>query len=134
MSKRRKKKGAERLEAQARAHAILYGPEWHEVSDYRQQAMKLIEKHGIRPDEERIGSEELKIVGKRLEEFREGKRKLWGELPVDKVLELLSQGRTVDPGDDIGSKTLRMLEKLGYVKDGELTGKGRDLKKRMKGR
>jgi len=134
MSKRRKKKGAEKLEAQARAHAIVYGPDWHEVSDYRQQAMKLIEKHGIRPDEKRVDAEELKIIGKRLEEFGKGKRRLWGELPVDKVLELLSQGKTVDPGDVIGAKTLRMLEKLGYVKDGKPTWKGRDLRKRIKSR
>lgn len=40
MSKRRKKKGAERLEAQARAHAILYGLDWHEVSDYKMMPKK----------------------------------------------------------------------------------------------
>ncbi len=132
MSKTKKKKSAEKLEARARAHEALYGSDWHEVTEYRRQALKIVERYGIKSDEEKIDAEELKIFEKRLEEFREGRRRMQRELPFYKVLRLLSEGDVVNPNDKIEVKNLRMLEMLGYIKDGKLTWKGRDMMKRIK--
>ncbi len=132
MSKRKKKKSAEKLEAQARAHEALYGSDWHEVTEYRRQVLKIVERYSIKSDKERIDGEELKIFKKRLEEFREGRRRMQRELPFYKVLRLLSEGGVVNPNDEVEVKNLYMLEMLGYIEDGKLTWKGRDLMKRIK--
>ncbi len=132
MSKRKKKKGAEKLEDQARAHEALYGSDWHEVTEYRRQALEIVERYGIKSDDERIDAEELKIFKKRLEEFREGRRRMQRELPFYKVLRLLGEGDAVNPNDEVEVKNLRMLEMLGYIEDGKLTWKGRDMMKRIK--
>lgn len=132
MSKRKKKKSAEKLEAQARAHEALYGSDWREVTEYRKQALKIVERYGIKSDDKRIDEEELKIFKKRLQEFREGRRRVQRELPFYKVLRLLSEGGAVNPDDEIEVKNLRMLEMLGYIRDGKLTWKGRDMMKRIK--
>ena len=79
-----------------------------------------------------IDEEELKIFKKRLQEFREGRRRMQRELPFYKVLRLLSEGGVVNPNDEVDVKNLQMLEMLGYIKDGKLTWKGRDMMKRMK--
>ncbi len=131
MSKTKKKKSAEKLEAQARAHEALYGSDWHEVTEYRRQALKIVERYGIKSDKERIDAEELKIFKKRLEEFREGRRRMQRELPFYKVLRLLSEGGVVNPNDEVEVKNLQMLEMLGYIEDGKLTWKGRDMMKRI---
>jgi hypothetical protein len=132
MSKRKKKKSAEKLEAQARAHEALYGSDWHEVTEYRRQVLKIVERYGVKSDKERIDAEELKIFKKRLEEFREGRRRMQRELPFYKVLRSLSEGGVVNPSNEVEVKNLQMLEMLGYIKDGKLTWKGRDLMKRIK--
>ncbi len=132
MSKTKKKKSAEKLEAQARAHEALYGSDWHEVTEYRRQALEIVERYGIKSDKERIDAEELKIFKKRLEEFMEGRRRMQRELPFYKVLRSLSQGGVVNPNDEVEVKNLQMLEMLGYIKDGKLTWKGRDMMKRIK--
>ncbi|UCF07958.1 MAG: hypothetical protein JSW28_10015 [Thermoplasmata archaeon] len=132
MPKRRKKKSADKLEAQARAHEALYGSDWREVTEYRKQALEIIERYGIRSDDERIDAEELRIFKKRLDEFREGRRRMHGELPFYKVLRLLAKGGAVNPDDEIEAKNLRMLGMLGYIKDGKLTWKGRDMMKRIR--
>ncbi len=132
MSKRKKKKSAEKLEAQARAHEALYGSDWQEVTEYRKQALRIVERYGIKSYGERIDAEELKIFKKRLDEFREGRRRMQKELPFYKVLRLLSEGGAVNPNDEIEVKNYQMLEMLGYIKEGKLTWKGRDIMKRIK--
>jgi len=132
MSKKRKKKGAEGLMAQARAHEALYGTEWEEVSEYNMQARQIIEKYRVRPDNRRIGNEELRIFKRRLEEFRDGKRRMHGELTAYNVLRSIAEGGPAVTGDGAEAKNLRLLEAAGYVKDGKLTWKGRDLLKKMR--
>jgi hypothetical protein len=127
MSKKSKKKGAESLQSQARMHEALYGPDWGEVGEYRGQALGIIERYAISIDEKKIDSEGAKLFKKRLEEFGTGKRKMVGELPFAKVLRVLKAGGTIDKKDAVLSQNLALLEGLGYVKDGKLTGKGRQL-------
>ena len=129
MSKRKKKKGAEKLEAQARAHEALYGTDWREVTEYRRQALEIIEKHRIKPDDKKIAGGEIKIFKRRLKEFEDGKRKLQEELPFYKILKLASNGESINPDDKVEVKNLQLLEISGYVKDGKLTGRGRNLLK-----
>lgn len=133
MSKRKKKKkSAEKLEAQARAHEALYGRDWKEVMEYRRQALEIVERYGIKPDDKRISNDEIKIFERRLKEFEEGKRRMRGELPFYKVLRLVNKGEFITPDNEIEVKNLQMLEILGYVKDGKLTGKGRDMLKKLR--
>ena len=66
MSKRKKRKSAEKLEAQARAHEALYGSDWKEVTEYGRQALEIIEKYAIKTNDKRIDAEEVKIFKKRL--------------------------------------------------------------------
>lgn len=127
MSKRGKKKGAEKLEAQARAHEALYGTDWSEVTEYRRQALEIIERHHVRLDDKKIADDEIKIFEKRLKEFEDGKRKMRGELPVYKILGSVKNGESINSEDKVEVKNLRLLEILGYVKDGKLTGRGRKL-------
>lgn len=133
MSKRKKKrKGAEKLEAQARAHEALYGTDWREVMEYRRQALEIAERHGIKMNDERIIEHEIKIFEKRLKEFEEGKRIMQGEMPFYKVLRLLDRGEAINHDNETEVKNLQMLEILGYAKDGELTGKGRDMMRKLR--
>ncbi len=132
MSKRKKRKSAEKLEAQARAHEALYGTDWKEVMEYRGQALEIVERYSIKPNDKRISNNEINIFKKRLKEFEEGKRIMQGELSFYRVLRLLSEGESVDLGNEIEAKNLGMLEMLGYIKDGKLTWKGRDLMKIIK--
>jgi hypothetical protein len=129
MSKRKKKKGAEKLEAQARAHEALYGTDWKEVTEYRRQALEIIEKHRIKPDDGKIADDEIKIFEKRLKEFEDGKRKMLGELPFYRILRLVSKGESINSDNRIEAKNLQLLEVSGYVKDGKLTARGRNLLK-----
>lgn len=131
MSKRREKESVERLEAQARAHEALYGTDWKEVMEHRRQALEIMEKYNIRPNEKKIVDSDIKIFKRRLKEFEEGKRKMRGELAFFKVLRLVSKGGSVDSDKKIETGNLQRLEILGYVKDGKLTGKGRNLLKRL---
>ena len=129
MSKRKKKKSAEKLEAQARAHEALYGTDWKEVMEYRRQALEIVEKYDAKQNDKRISDEEIKIFKRRLKEFEDGERRMRGELPFYKVLRLVSEGETINPGNRIEVKNIQILEILGYIKDGKLTGKGRNLLK-----
>ena len=74
MSKKKKKKSATSLEAQARAHEILYGKDWYEVGVYRGQAQGIIKKMKVNLDEEEIAGKEKNILRKRLKAYEEGKR------------------------------------------------------------
>lgn len=129
MSKRKKKRGAEKLEAQARAHEALYGTDWNEVMEYRRQALEIVKKYDVKPNDKRISDEEIKVFKRRLKEFEEGERRMRGELPFYKVLRLVSEGKTINPDNKIEVKNMQMLEILGYIKDGKLTSKGRNLLK-----
>ena len=129
MSKRKKKRSAEKLEAQARAHEALYGTDWKEVMEYRRQALEIVEKYDAKPNDKRISDEEIKIFKRRLKEFEDGERRMRGELPFYKVLRLVSEGETINPGNRIEVKNIQILEILWYIKDGKLTGKGRNLLK-----
>lgn len=131
MSKKRKKKGAESLEAQSRVHEALYGEGSREVMEYRRQALEIIEKYGLSPDNDKISDEELKIFKKRLKEFEEGKRRMKNELIFYRVLKLISAGEQIDPDNMNEFRNQQLLEKAGYIKNGKLTGKGKDLLKML---
>ena len=110
----------------------MYGSDWKEVTEYRRQAREIIDKYDLRPNDKRVDAEELKVFKKRLKDFEEGKRRMRGELPFTRVLRLLREGGAVNPTDETEVKNLQMLEMLGYIKDGKLTWKGRDMMKRIK--
>jgi len=131
MSKRKKKKSAEKLEAQARVHEALYGTDWKEVMEYRKQALEIVERYDIKPNGKKITNGEIKIFERRLKEFEEGKRRMRGELPFYKVLRLIGEGGSINSDNKIEVKNLQMLEILGYIKDGKPTGKGRKLLRRL---
>ena len=131
MSKKGKKKSAESLEAQARAHEALYGSDSREVDEYRMQAMRISEKHGINLNGEKIDAKELKILNKRLDEFTEGKRKMEGELTFFKVLKSVEMGEAINLSNEDEERSYHMLELLGYIKDEKLSGKGREFLKKM---
>lgn len=131
MSKKGKKKGAVRLEAQARMHEALYGGDWKEVAEYRRQALAVAGKHGLRLDNGKVKAETIKLFARRLEEFAAGKRKLKGEPPFLKVLWTVRDGELPDYGSEDEMRSLRMLEALGHIRDGTLTGKGRELLRAM---
>ena len=131
MSKKRKKKGAEKLEAQSKAHEALYGNGAREVMEYRRQASDIVEKYRISPDDNKIADDELKIFNKRLKEFEEGKRKMKNELVFYKVLRSIGEGKQIDPDDKNERRNHQLLEKAGYIKNRKLTGKGKDLLKKL---
>jgi len=126
MSKKGKKKGAESLEAQARMHETLYGTDYDEATEYRRQALEMVKKHDVKPDEGTIADEELRLFERRLDEFKDGKRRMEGELAFYSVLRQVHQGGTIDP-NRTEAKNLHLLKLLGYVKNDKLTGKGREL-------
>lgn len=127
MSKKGKKKGAKRLEAQARMHEALYGGDWKEVGEYRRQALAVAGKHGLRLDNGKVTAEAVKLLSRRLEEFAAGKRKLKGEPPFLKVLRTARDCELPDYGNEDEMRSLRMLEALGHIRNGALSGKGREL-------
>jgi len=127
MSRKGKKKGAAKLEAQARAHEALYGSGWKEVTEYRKQALEIVRRHGVRLDNGEISSTALKLFAKRLDEYGRGKRRMEEELPFFRVLKCIAAGDIVDFGNEEEVRNLRMLENLGYIRTGKLTGKGREL-------
>lgn len=127
MSKRRKKKGAEKLEAQARAHEALYGVDWREVTEYRRQALEIVDRYDIKPNDKETTDVEIKLFKRRLKDFEDGKRRMYEELPFYKVLNSINKGIAINRDDKIEVKNLQLLEILGYIKDSKLTGKGRSL-------
>lgn len=131
---KREKEGAEKLEAQARAHEALYGSGWKEVTGYRKQALEIMSRHRLRTDNGRISGAALKLFSKRLEEFRSGKRRADENLPFMRLLGKLARGKLPDFGDGAEVRNLRMLEGLGFVKNGSLTGKGRELLRDIRSR
>ncbi len=131
MSKKGKKKSAESLEAQARAHEALYGSDSREVDEYRLQARKIYEKHGINLNGEKIDAKELKLLEKRLKEFLQGKREMEGEPTFFKALKSIDLEKTIDLSNEDERRNYQMLEKLDYIRDGKLSGKGRELLKTM---
>ena len=133
MSKKRKKKGVESLEAQSRAHEALYGEGSREVAEYRRQALEIVEKYGLSPNSDKISEEEIKIFKKRLKEFEERKRRMKNELVFCKVLRLVGEGEQIDTENKNELRNQQLLEKAGYIKNGKLTGKGKELLKKLEG-
>ena len=131
MSKKGKKKSAESLEAQARAHEALYGSDWREVDEYRKQALKIIEKYDVAINGMKIDAKELKTLERRLKHFAEGTRKMKGELTFFRVLKLVEGGESIDPGNKDEVDNYRMLERLGYIKNGKLARKGKTILERL---
>jgi len=131
MSRKSKKKGALKLEAQARAHEALYGGDWGEVTEYRKQALKIMTRLGLKLDNGDISVAALKLFAKRLEEFCSGKRKMRGEMPFLRVLRTVGDGEALNSGDETDIRNFRMLEDLGYIRQGKLTGKGNELLKAL---
>ena len=131
MSKKRKKKGAEKLSAQSKAHEALYGAGSREVMEYRRQALEIVEKYKIITNGDKISDEELRIFKKRLREYEEEKRGMKNELAFFRVLKTISEGKQIDPNNKIEIKNQQLLEGAGYIKDGKLTGKGKDLLKKL---
>ena len=131
MSKKKKKKSAEKLEAQARMHEALYGAGWEEAMEYRRQALNILKKHDIKTNNKKISDNELKLFKKRLIEFEEGKREMKKELPFYKVLRSIEKGTFINSKDEVEIKNLQLLELLGYIKNSKLTGKGKKLLRRL---
>jgi len=129
MSRKGKKKGAVKLEAQARAHEALYGGDWREVTEYRKQALRIVTSLGLRLDNGEVSAAALKLFAKRLEEYGSGKRKMRGDMPFLRVLRTVMEGRVLDYGNETEVRNFRMLEGLGYIRQGKLTGKGNELLK-----
>jgi hypothetical protein len=127
MSRKSKKKGALKLEAQARAHEALYGGDWREVTEYRKQALRIVTSLGLKLDNGEISAAALKLFAKRLEEYVRGKRKMRGEMPFLRVLRTINEGGVLDFDNETDVRNFRMLENLGYIRQGTLTGKGNKL-------
>lgn len=132
MSKKKKIKGAMRLEAQARAHKTLYGEDWYEVSEYRRQARKILEKKRVNVRGEDVASEEKKILKKRLKEYETGRRRARKELVFIRVLEALRDNKSLAPEDERTKNNLRLLTELDYVRKDKITAKGRRLLESLK--
>ena len=131
MSRKSKKKGAVKLEAQARAHEALYGGDWGEVTEYRKQALRIVTRLGLKLENGDVSIAALKLFAKRLEEYGSGKRKMRGELPFLRVLRTVREGSVLDYGNETDVWNFRILEGLGYIRQGTLTGKGKILLKAL---
>ncbi len=127
MSKKKKKKSATSLEAQARAHEILYGGDWYEVGVYRKQAQEIIKKMRVELDEGEIVEKEKSILRKRLKEYEEGKREIDRSLLFYKILEKLDKKKAINLNDDGVRNNLQVLGEFGYVKDMGITPKGKKM-------
>ena len=89
------------------------------------------EKYKIITNGDKISDEELRIFKKRLREYEEEKRGMKNELAFFRVLKTISEGKQIDPNNKIEIKNQQLLEGAGYIKDGKLTGKGKDLLKKL---
>lgn len=129
MPKKRKKKKASKLKAQAEAHRALYGDSSREVLEYGRQSEETQEKYNVFLNGNYVDKETLKIFRRKVEQYAQGKE-MRSELLFYRILKILNEGESLEINEEVKTN-LVLLERSGFIDESKITPQGRELLRRI---